>query len=1243
MTRAITEPSGYCNLDRPRSGQICSGLSGLGDSLRGADIDRNAETGRNMTEAIGSGGFDHFWAQKGCLDAFWYPEDDEPRPEINKNTDLSPLRSSLSRYYPCDTPQKMPFYSIDGSENVEPNTRLPLFMPKSHQNGGKCIEIEEQSSPRPNDAGISPGLPSLFGSNRLQLVKTVSIQRRSPHRSQKSLKLGEQVLTSDSSRSGLRNLARPLKRLKSSESDPHHDFENGFYNKSASSVSEQSLPDSLDKSNRHERVRTTNDFGYGFGEPLSNFERSTGLAMNLPVSEVSGTLPGDDRSRSEVTGLGSQVEAEFDCSFRRFGAEGYAGFDNPMASSGKINFSGCESPNQENEKSEDATENFLKMLGDDIHDQKAHGRCDTDWTSHGPGYIFNYANRMVGAGRGNTCEMMPGSLHDSETVNSMMPWQEREQPGGDPPTRTTRRSLSKGREHGTRDHENVDTSISGNMDCSQLRGPAQEDSERSKIDRRKKKKKKRRLKKMKEDGGKEEDSADADNVKSTICASGAPELVDSRSQQGGHSGASHKVKRKRGIKNGKKRKYSKKKKTGKTPKKKARIRNKHMQRIAAQQLKKGSKKDASDSSERVVDCKDAEQAGKAKSKPAPTDWPKSQRKDSINLPIQQEPKSGIVGLIQTSFQNNRHNEAKCSHIFSEIDGLREEAKIVKRKRGRPRKNNPLRASLLKSKFLRLSAQKNAKSKKICKQKCKNSSIETIKKKISRPVQPIAIEPNSNPGSGAKTRKSSQTMIARAEDARGPVWDSSGLDGNKSLVFEILRASFTRMEIQSQTQADFLNSEREEARVLRIVMLKKFKLSCVVCVQPLQIRNEKRRSEEINKFLVKRCMKFLIKKTKDQLAWVFKLSERPLDPRIALKSAESTVALGQGSSPNLVTSVMTGQIGLHGVGLAAPEDRERPAPQGEPPKPGHAPDLQNLSIEKQPIACENLKIKMEHEDITILNLEVPTNEGDLTKPKSPGESEQPRNEDPLSSHAPIVAQISHSTASMGQSLQFLQLASKTIDANVVRVLAISKNYISHHLNKHVGPRKKSKIAPNVKLLSELLFYLKYFGQTSHKDQVPLELYYLPKTCLAKLVNFERGAGGPKSFKTINTKYIRLILGSRRFLDSMCRFLQNELESEYQKMRIEKLHFMARNIDNFKYIDSVKLPWTSFEISQATASFMDIIRKNLVLSSTPDCAPRGLVCDVKKSGPNEEEPIARVLGRSLRSAKRNWTDFLQKKKM
>lgn len=350
--------------------------------------------------------------------------------------------------------------------------------------------------------------------------------------------------------------------------------------------------------------------------------------------------------------------------------------------------------------------------------------------------------------------------------------------------------------------------------------------------------------------------------------------------------------------------------------------------------------------------------------------------------------------------------------------------------------------------------------------------------------------------GRKTRRKKSTKNKSFNEQMKRVIDNGGFDDCNNYngvysevtqtIFEILKSSFVYMQITKQKHIDFLNGSTEEAFVLRSILKKKFIVNDIFQKGELIMIKEKKRNEEINKFVVKRCMKFLMKKDKEK-------PDSKLFSDVNFDQSKGTQVIKTGQSVSSIKDANNLENNFLGLG-------------------------EEFEIEKQ-------------------------------------------------------SQNSFSLHPQSKKKKSTELFDMPINSQ------------SNLFNNSVKREDSTKIVVHSKLLSENKFYRKFFLDTSFESGNPIEKYFLPNT---KLANNSQN-GKKYSFKTINVKYIKLILESTPYCLAMNDFLVNHFEPEYKKTRIEKLNLLATNINVKKYIKSVKLPWTVYEIEEAKKTFLDIVIK------------------------------------------------------
>ena len=176
---------------------------------------------------------------------------------------------------------------------------------------------------------------------------------------------------------------------------------------------------------------------------------------------------------------------------------------------------------------------------------------------------------------------------------------------------------------------------------------------------------------------------------------------------------------------------------------------------------------------------------------------------------------------------------------------------VKRKRGRPKGSKNSKNPSVISNVGKESKRKRGR-------KRKRSYKEKLKDIILNDGESYGMNSDLDSRLGVRSRRSrrKKSDIGKSDD------NFVEMRGVTKIIFDILRFSFTEMSIKTQEHADFLNSNVEEAKVLKIILRKKFDLKEEIVISKLKMIKEKKRNEEINKFVVKRCMKFLMKRNRD---------------------------------------------------------------------------------------------------------------------------------------------------------------------------------------------------------------------------------------------------------------------------------------------------------------------------------------------------------------------------------------------
>lgn len=469
---------------------------------------------------------------------------------------------------------------------------------------------------------------------------------------------------------------------------------------------------------------------------------------------------------------------------------------------------------------------------------------------------------------------------------------------------------------------------------------------------------------------------------------------------------------------------------------------------------------------------------------------------------------------------------------------------VKRKRGRPKGSKNSKNPSVISNVGKESKRKRGR-------KRKRSYKEKLKDIILNDGESYGMNSDLDSRLGIRSRRSrrKKSDIGKSDD------NFVEMRGVTKIIFDILRFSFTEMSIKTQEHADFLNSNVEEAKVLKIILRKKFDLKEEIVISKLKMIKEKKRNEEINKFVVKRCMKFLMKRNRDNT----RLSEE-VDSKKNVKNKKNDLKKEnkellnelklenpqkQDSNDNVQESVFS----LFNKDKISKDLKK------------HMGSMSQLSLteaNKQTNLSGSKMIQSDFPDFNDLNdgIVPDTNTHDVSLQ--------------YGVFGPAIKDFHY------QKFEKSETNFPNDQANINKILNQGE------------PKESNKMLAHSKLLSEHQFYKRFFQNASFETQTPLAKYYLPNTKLANNANKEnKGNKQAQSFKTINIKYIRLILHSRIFARSIRDFLEQTFEFEYRETRLQKLKLLAKSINNPKYIKSVKLPWTMHEINEAKSTFLNLI--------------------------------------------------------
>jgi hypothetical protein len=576
---------------------------------------------------------------------------------------------------------------------------------------------------------------------------------------------------------------------------------------------------------------------------------------------------------------------------------------------------------------------------------------------------------------------------------------------------------------------------------------------------------------------------------------------------------------------------------------------------------KFSSSNESHSSGQVINCKRVKQDISSKSDgKMMASFISDNKNKGINFfdtVMKQPPKSDIGDLSEGP------EEVVVVKKIEKKDGLLNKRGYVKRKRGRPKGSKNSKTSSVTSKALKRKSYRRRGRKRSLKERMKNI--------ILNDGESFGLNSDMDSKSVVRSRRSGRRR-KKSDFSKNYDDDSfNGLRGNKKKIFEILKVTFTEMSINSQSHADFLNSNLDEAKVLRVILEKKFEIKDKIQVEKLRMKKEKKRNEEINKFVVKRCMKNLMKKNRDKSINKTDDVSGPITPELKKQNRNSEIEYSQNQ-----IKTMKNQHEMVSVTSIFPKESHK-------------------LLEKDIGSLSNISMQQEHNSTLERNI--------TFRPPSSKLLSNPRNNLMSQSEFPNLNELNDEALpeSSAKELSFnkgvfgpkkFEVAQNKnnnfLDSLKENTINVQRNHILGDIEKKEEPKENTKMLAHSKLLSEHQFYLKYFNKSSIEQKIPLAKYYLPNTKLANNANREnKGNKQAQSYKTINIKYIRLILHSKYFSDSIKNFLEDVFEFEYRETRIQKLRLLAKSINNPKYIKSVKLPWTMHEIMEAKSTFMKLI--------------------------------------------------------
>lgn len=397
---------------------------------------------------------------------------------------------------------------------------------------------------------------------------------------------------------------------------------------------------------------------------------------------------------------------------------------------------------------------------------------------------------------------------------------------------------------------------------------------------------------------------------------------------------------------------------------------------------------------------------------------------------------------------------------------------------------------------------------------------------------------------------------------------------KRTVFDVLFNAFVKKLIPKLEHAEFLNSSKEEAIVVRNILKKKFILAEEIKAGSIKMIKPKKRNEEINKFVVKRCFKFLMKKERER-------SFKDLDNDSALKNPTeqppaSRTSLTQKSPIDHFTS--GNQISKMNNKFESPSNMSS-----------------RRSVSPNQSTQSKFKPKSRGNRFFELNSQMQNKSGEGNKLFQETDSQLPK----LFTAQSPVSDIKRNES---QDIE-----------NILDQLGATPSK---------KPKKEEpKIVAHSKILSEHQFYNKYFGETAKLLNQDIAEYYLPNTKIANNAIKQ----GKYCHKTINIKYIKLILKSPKFMEAISLFLEKTFEQEYVSTRNDKLLLMSKNINDKKYIKSVKLPWTVHEIHDAKDTFTNIV----------ESARKAQNIDSAKATPSKKTPSKKGRKRSKNKNRKSST--------
>lgn len=624
---------------------------------------------------------------------------------------------------------------------------------------------------------------------------------------------------------------------------------------------------------------------------------------------------------------------------------------------------------------------------------------------------------------------------------------------------------------------------------------------------------------------------------------------------------------------------------------------------------RSSSSNASDSSEQVPNCKRVKRESSVR---ASTQLPNALQSEHDLLQKSQvgeyvgeggPGEAGDMSLVPIEpevITVVRKSQAK----ESQSEGLLTKRPYVKRKRGRPKgsKNSKKRTTRTDNPSRRGSRRRQ------------KASIKSIMEgSLLDAHDPSEMDSDSSRRRGDTQRRSRRRRRKSLFDDSVSKKKADNLGKAKRTVLEILQVTFTLMKIGCQAHADFLNSTAEEAKTLRLILQKKFDLRQPVRVEKLKMKIQKKRNEEINKFVVKRCMKHMMK------------SARLDSSQLAKDSSDALTGPGSKRKPQSKNQFPADVFKQHEMNSVTSVYRKDLLMK---PLTSRMDSLSNVSFqnhENGPLtdSLKQLGSKMmgfggrtdlaSQSDFARLN--------DFTDQVMP-ESKFRESSLKKGVFGPIKADTD-----------------KVQSSKVTRMSLTGQHKQAHMPEERPdGLELMAKIPAQSKLEWERHFYLTYFGYCSKRVGAPLAKFYMPSTKLANENNREHKSNSQEqSFKTINVKYIKLILRSAYFSKAIKGFLKDTFESSYRDTRNKKLELLAKRIDDPKYIKSVKLPWTMYEMHEAKSTFLGLIHETEREINEQSLAEKNALGGLTPSRKEEKDKS----GKKAKTVKRTQSDKKRKR--